>query len=192
MKPHWIQKIPLVLLVLASRHLVAQGNLVINGTFDVDATGWNISFGSYVPSGGNPGGYIALDSGISNIPTASQAIAGLTPDTVYLISGDYKAGKGTSMDNSFGVALDGNFLFETTEPGDFNWHNFSFFYAATSSSTVLSLASHLNGTGISYDIDNIAMYETPEPSAWSLIFLGSGLLIFVRKCRQHTMQTKLD
>jgi hypothetical protein len=185
MKQHWIQKILLVLLVLASRHLVAQGNLVINGTFDVDATGWTISFGDYVFSGGDPGGYIALSSGISNTPTASQAIAGLTPDTVYLISGDYRASKGTSTDNSFGVALDGTFLFETTEPGDFNWHDFSFFYTATSSSAVLSLASQLNGTGISYGIDNIVMYVTPEPSAWSLIFLGSSFLIYFRRGERH-------
>jgi len=180
MKAYWILKIPIVLLILTPQHLVAQGNLVINGGFDVDATGWSISFGYYVPSGGDPGGYVALDSGISNTPAASQAIAGLTPDSVYLISGDYRASKGTSTDNSFAVALDGNFLFETIQPGDFNWHSFSFFYTATSSSATLSLASQLNGTGISYGIDNISMYETPEPSAVSLIFLGSSLSVCIR------------
>jgi hypothetical protein len=89
--------------------------------------------------------------------------------------------------------MNGALLFEVTaQQDDLNWQDFSFLYTATSPSIVLSLSSQINGTQVSYSIDNIDMYATPEPSGLSLIFLGSGLLIFVRKRYRHTMQTKLD
>jgi hypothetical protein len=87
------------------------------------------------------------------------------------------------------ASIGGNFLFETAGQEDTFWHSFSFLYSATSSIAVLSLASQLNGTGISYGIDNIAMNAIPEPSSICLIFLGSGLLIFVRKRRRNAAQT---
>jgi hypothetical protein len=186
MKPRQIlRKILFVLLVLTSPHLVAQGNLVINGGFDTNATSWTLTNGALWAPGNGAGGYVVLSSGISNTPTASQTITSLTPDTVYVISGNYEASKGTSTENSFGVAINGNFLFETTEPGDFDWHNFDFLYTATSPSAVLSLTSQLNGTGISYDIDNIAMYAVPEPSPSLLLLLGSGVLFYVRRAFQR-------
>jgi hypothetical protein len=198
MRSHCIMKILITLLVLTSQHLVAQGNLVINGTFDVGATGWTLTNGAaWISEKIGPAGSVSLDSlapSPSTDPTAYQFINGLTPSLVYLISGDYE----TEVDRtsvaglSFGVALDNVFQFEASKPGDFDWHTFNFLYTATSTSVVLGLSSQINGTGVSYDIDNIAMYATPEPSASSLIFLGSGVLLYIHKRHRHTMQTKPD
>jgi hypothetical protein len=179
------------ILLLLTLSLRGQGNLVFNGGFDVDAAGWtltDVSFG-YSSKGGDPGGFINLVGAPLASPTASQTITGLTPDTVYVISGEYYERSVSSTEYSFGAAIGGNFLFETAGQEDTFWHSFSFLYSATSSIAVLSLASQLNGTGISYGIDNIAMNAIPEPSSICLIFLGSGLLIFVRKRRRNAAQT---
>jgi hypothetical protein len=191
MKPYStkINVILLITLLLILPHRAkAQGNLVINGGFDVDASGWtltNVLIG-YDALGGDPGGYLILTAGVSKVPMASQTIIDLTPSTTYFISGSYIAFKGNSTDPSFGVAVDGIFLFDATDPGDFTWHDFDFLYTATSPSVVLSFSSQLNGTGISYGIDNISMEAVPEPSASWLILLGSGVLFYVRRNKKHS------
>jgi len=166
----------------------AQGSMVVNGGFDTDASGWTITNvnvsagGGYLSFFGNPPGSVYLyNPSLPGVPTASQEINSLTPGSLYIVSGDYSGGGKNVTDNSFGVALDGVFFFETPAPPDFNWHSFSFEYTATSASALLSLSAQLNGTDDAYKIDNIAMYATPEPSAWALIFLGSGVLIYVRR-----------
>jgi len=195
MKSHTITIHKISIIVLTALMLsclpqltMAQGNLVVNGSFDTDASGWiitnvNVSAGGgYLSNYGNPPGSIFLyNPSSSHVPTASQEINSLTPGSLYVISGDYQKGLGKNITaNSFGVALDGVFLFETNAPVNLNWYNFSFYYTAASSSALLSLAAQINGTDYSYYIDNIAMYAVPEPSAGCLIIFGSGVLIYVR------------
>jgi hypothetical protein len=169
----------------------AQGNLVVNGGFDIDASGWsiiNVDSGSgYRSLAGNPPGCVLLDILHStNNPTASQEINSLTPGSLYIVSGDYSGGGKNAVDNSFEVAMDGVPLFETAAPTNFlNWYSFSFNYTANSTSALLSLSS-LIGTGDSYYIDNISMIAAPEPGSLCLIGLGGivSAIIFRnrRKC----------
>ena len=85
------------------------------------------------------------------------------------------------------MSLDDVFLFGTATPANANWYSFSFDYTATSSSALLNL-SQING--VYYDIDNITMQVVPEPSANSLILLGIGVLIYVRKRhKKHSAHT---
>jgi len=161
-----------------TQSVTAQGNLVVNGGFTTNANGWTLTGSArYDAKNGNPPGEI--DFGGSE-GTASQTINSLTPGFIYNVSGDYQAivAGGTSTNNySFGVSLDDVFLFGTATPTNSNWYSFSFDYTATSSSALLSLSQI---SGVYYDIDNIAMYAVPEPSAMSLILLGSGVLFYVR------------
>lgn len=174
-------------LLLVPRLAVGQGDLVFNGGFDSNANGWTIinvtgGFG-YSAGGGNPGGDVLLDNltpSPSSVPTASQTISGLVPGFAYVVSGDYQQAKnrggGSSTDPSFGVAIDGSYLFTATAPGDYSWQNFSFAYTAASSSAVLSLSSQLNGTGLSYAIDNISFKSVPEPGIMNLCGIGVFML----------------
>jgi hypothetical protein len=188
MKPNkMIQKtvmVGLATLMLSSvvPDATAQGNLVVNGGFDIDASGWTIinvaNIVGYSSSFGKPAGSVFLYNpsfGPSQpSPTTSQEINGLTPEQLYVVSGEYGgAGKNTT-ENSFGVALDGNFLFETLLPADNNWHNFSFSYMAASTSTLLSLSAQINGTDDFYSVDNIVLQAIPEPGVLGLLSL-SGL-----------------
>jgi len=114
---------------------------------------------------------------------------GLMPGFVYIVSGDYQKSKdrggGSSTDSSFGVAMDGVFVLETTLPDQLIFHSFNFLYTATSSSAVLSLSSQINGTGISYGIDNIAMQTVPEPSSLWLMGVGGALSAVFFKNRER-------
>ena len=84
------------------------------------------------------------------------------------------------------MALDGIFLFETADPGNFNWQSFSFEYTATSSSALLGLSSKINGSDFVYAIDNIVMQEVPEPG--SLWLMGIGVLASTRFFKERRKQ----
>jgi hypothetical protein len=171
--------LPILILSLFPQFVAAQGNLVVNGGFDTSAAGWTINPGSsfYNSKNGNPSGDVVLE-GLTG--TASQTINSLNPGIIYNVSGDYQDIDGGSLANySFGVALNGVYFFEAIAPTNSNWYSFNFEYTAVSSSAVLSL-SQINGMGITYSIDNISMQAVPEPSSIALIFLGGGVLIYVR------------
>ncbi|MGA3283798.1 MAG: hypothetical protein ABSD57_04985 [Verrucomicrobiota bacterium] len=166
-------------LLLLPQLATAQGNLVVNGGFDTSANDWILTNGAYWPEYGNSGWAVALDKeppSPSTEPTASQIITGLVPGYSYLVSGNYGEGKdrggGSPSDPSFGVAIDGIFLFEAVAPDSDNWQSFSFYYTASSSSALLSLSSQINGTGVAYFIDNISMEAVPEPNSLCLIGVG--------------------
>jgi hypothetical protein len=171
-----------LLLVSSPDQGKAQGNLVFNGGFDTSAVGWTLTDGAFYSGPGNPGGAVQLDGGpsSSNDPTASQTINSLTPGAVYIVSGDYQRTKdrlSPTTNHSFGVAINGILLFQAASSTniDLTWYSFSFPYTATGSSALLSLSSQINGTGLSYAIDNIAMYNIPEPSSFWLMAIG-GIL----------------
>src|SRR5438309_969518 len=113
----------LVLALLAlSLHLpqaAAQGNLVLNGGFDTDASGWttNASSGYYERFKGNPGGCFTLTSPATNMPMISQTINGLIPGSRYAILGSYSVeGGNLGSTPSLGAALNGIFLFQVAPP----------------------------------------------------------------------------
>jgi hypothetical protein len=149
----------------------AAQNLVVNGTFDTGATGWtaaNVSNGGYVPSKGNPGGYYELNSwppSSTTDPAISQVVSGLIRGVSYAVSGDYEKsidwGGGSPTAFSFGVELDGVFLYEAGQ-SDYAWHHFSFAFVADSPATTLSITAQRNGTGVSYGIDNITLQPRPS------------------------------
>jgi hypothetical protein len=197
MKLHVALKTRLVLAALLLSCLphsaTGQGNLVVNGGFDTDASGWvmtnvDISWGGW-SSAGNPGGSFILDNSPSSStePTIGQTVNSLTPGDTYVVSGDYQmlGGKNFANVDSLGVAIDGTFLFETvapTDPTDHSWYSFNFLYTATSSSALLSLSSKINGTDFYYGIDNIVMAAIPEPHSLALLVLGG--LFFIYQCRR--------
>ena len=182
MKPYMTLKTYIVLTALAlpiPQLAIGQGNLVFNGGFDTDASGWiltNVFAGAgYQPTFGNPPGSVSLFSLLS-FPapsSASQTITNLTPGVIYIVSGDYQKVVGKDItDNSFGVALDGVFFFETGAPTSTNWYSFNFEYTAASTTALLTLSARINGADFSYLIDNISMEAVPEPSSLWLIGIG--------------------
>jgi len=194
MKPHLMtlkKGIFTTWVLLSLLHLaIAQSNLVFNGGFDTNGAGWTFVNGAHFGWLGNPGYAVGLDGepSPSNDPTASQTINSLISGVDYIVSGDYQVAKdrggGSPTDFSFGVAIDGSFLFEAVAPTNLNWQNFSFLYTATSSSAILSLSSQINGTGVSYVIDNIEMEAVPEPNTLSsILILGIIWQLIIKSCR---------
>lgn len=179
-----------LIIVSLSDRAKAQGNLVFNGGFNVNTAGWTLTNGASYAYIGNPGLAVGLDNEIpspSINPTASQTINSLTPATSYIVSGDFQKLKdrgGSAANPSFGVAIDGVFLFQAVAPSDANWHSFNFLYGATSSSALLSLSAQINGTATSYAIDNISIVAVPEPSTVALAIAGWSVLFYFRRGRK--------
>ena len=186
----YIAALTTLILVSLPDRAKAQGNLLFNGGFDTNAAGWTLSDGSFfISTFGKPSGCVRLDNARpspSLTPSASQTVGGLVPGAIYTVSGDYLVqGKNYSSAYSFGVTVDGVFLFHTEAPTDYNWYRFNSLYTATSSSAVLGLSSRLNGTGIPYIIDNIAMQVVPEPSSLWLALAGGLVCVLVYRGRRN-------
>lgn len=122
-------------------------------------------------------------------PTITQTIGGLMPGNTYFVSGDFQysidRGGGSPTDPSFRVSIDGLSVFEAVKPDNLGpWYNFSILYTPTTPSVSLSVAAQVNGTGVTYHVDNISMQVVPEPSALVLFSFG-GLLLWpwIRKGR---------
>ena len=180
-------------LVQSCQYATAQSSLVVNGTFDTDASGWTINNvsqgGGYLSSAGNPAGSVFLYDGKSPpfAPTASQEISGLIPGADYIVSGDYRSGsENTVTGNGIGVALDGVYFFESTLQPDLNWYSFNFEFTADSTSALLSLSSQIDGSSATCLIDNISMQAVPEPDDLYLMGMGGALLVWKFKRRTKT------
>ena len=151
------------------------GNMITNGTFDTNATGWTLGGGcggTIWESGfGSPPGAIRLSAcgEPSSNPISSQTVAGLAIGQSYAVSVDVLLHINFSGANSksFGVFID-------NEPGspiflgeflDNTWHKVTANFTATKSNHVLILAAELDArtpgvTGssdVSYFIDNVSL-----------------------------------
>jgi len=187
-------------LLLGAVPLHAQ-NLVTNGTFNTDASGWTLSAGGCTPASwtggtGNPPGSVLLNEcgEADSDPFASQTISGLTPGASYAISVDVhleNPGSNAGTGKSFGIFLDsepGNPLL-LTEFLDGNWHTVTVKFVATSTSHTIIFASELDArtpggpgvtTDVSYFIDNVSLAPSgviatntvPATSDPALIVLG--------------------
>ena len=157
--------------------VAAQGNLVVNGGFDTDASGWttDASSGYYEPLKGDPAGCFTLYGSIR------QTVNSLTPGFSYFVSGSYEIeAYGIEGAPSLAVAMNGVSL-DNIRPRNYPWQSFSFIYTATSSSVVLSLT----GTSDVFRIDDIAMYAVPEPNSLCLMGVGGMMsALFFRHRRK--------
>ena len=109
----------------------AQGNLVLNGTFDSNLSEWT-SVNTWWLSDTKGGGVAALYATAS----LSQTIDNLDVGTTYIVSGDYF---GATMYNMLEVSVDGfppQFYWEP-DVQLLSWQNFSFSFIANSSTVTL-------------------------------------------------------
>jgi len=186
-------------LLLGAAPLEAQ-NLVTNGTFNTDASGWTLggagcTTAAWDGGNGNPPGSVLLNEcGESDSdPFASQTISGLTPGASYAITVDVllQVNIGGGTGKSFGIFLDSepsNPLL-LTEFLDGNWHTVTVKFVATSTSHTIIFASELDArtpggpgvtTDVSYFIDNVSLVPSgviatstvPALSDPALIVLG--------------------
>ena len=182
--------------------VTSQAQLVTNGTFDSDASGWsweNIDgSGGWRSSGGNPDGNFILNSNGSTTtdPTISQLVTGLTPSAQYTLSGDFASvypSFGNPSATSFGIFADGTLIASYSRPGgDGVYGSFSVDISATDSDILLAFKGEMDGDDSSYRIDNISLIlidappppvaanNTPVPvdSVWALIILTVSLMLF--------------
>jgi hypothetical protein len=117
-------------------------------------SGWDPSVGNGPPS------FLLNNVGAPNTdPTISQRLCCFRPGQCYTIRGQRRVQAWFGDTNlSFAVLLDGGSLVQLpvpTVPADTNWYNFSVSFTATSNCHTIGFAAEINGTDVSYWIDNL-------------------------------------
>jgi len=174
----------LAIVVLAGP-TAAAANLVTNGGFDTDASGWTYNNagvdGGWQGGVGNPAGSFWVNHNGGNVgsdldPMLSQMIV-TTPGLQYLLSFDfarYVIAGGTGL----AVDVDGVERVTYVIPTDNDWRTGSLTFTAASAASTIAFRTEINGTDFDALIDNVyvALYggesEVPEPGTLALLGLG--------------------
>jgi len=159
----------------------AQGNLVVNGAFDSDFSGW-MAYNCLWIGQGKPSGYVSLIMYPDAPASLSQTIYGLTIGNTYIVSGDYSNGSSTSYQN-LEVSIDGVPYVTVAGTGqELNWSTFNFSFIAGSATMTLDIVGSISTMKGYWFIDNISMVAVPEPGSLCLLGLGvAGGLLFQRR-----------
>lgn len=187
----------------------ANANLIQNGTFDTDASGWILGGTGVTPATfeftrGNPSGSVLINAAgeVGSDPTAAQTVSGLTIGATYILQWDEiwqgcgpPVCGGSGFGKTFGVFLD-------NEPGnpialneflDANWHTLTQTFVATATGQTIIFAAELDtrtpgvsvNSDISYYIDNVSLNPVPEPETYATMLAGLGLLGWIGRSRKQ-------
>lgn len=189
---------------LASLSVAAQANLIVNGSFGTDATGWTLG-GTGCTAGlfdgsGNPGGSILLNAcgEADSNPSVAQTVSGLTIGATYTLQWDEKLHVDTLGGNgkSFGVFLDNepNNPIALNEFLDTAWHTVTQTFVATSTTHTIIFAAEVDtrtpgatiNSDVSYYLDNVSLTgNVPEPSVLLLGMAGAVPMLGFRLRRKQ-------
>jgi hypothetical protein len=163
-------------------------NLVANPGFETgDFTSWSLSGDSTGVDNTQPrtGSFDAFFAQVGTMDTLSQTLLttpGQTYDLSFWLANEPGPGGPTQ---EFQVWWDGNLIFDLTDTTGFAYTEFTFpNLTATTSSTTLMFAGQ-NDPG-AYFLDDVSVV-VPEPSTWTTMAIGSGLLIGFLKARRRTL-----
>lgn len=175
----------------------AQANLVTNGDFATNATGWTYNNqgvdGGHLPFEGNPAGSFWINHNGGNVgsdpdPRLSQTIATAVGNQ-YELSFDY-SGRVITGGLGLGVDIDGVQL-ATYQILNTNWLTATVLFTAMNSATEIAFRSEINGTDYDARIDNVSVVryqngggngQVPEPATLALFGLGlAGIGVLRRK-----------
>jgi hypothetical protein len=173
--------------VLAMVGAASANILVPNGDFEAGGADW-AEGGSFPATGGNGGGYAAVDGGLlvsnSGAPLSLSYFGlGLAPGDTITVEMDMKALSGTS--GTGGLKMEswtatGNLTYST----DMNktitseWATYSWDYLITTGATHLKFVP-LSLSGSNVGFDNVGV--VPEPATFGLLGLVSGGIFFTRR-----------
>jgi choice-of-anchor C domain-containing protein len=192
--------------VVAVTPASAAVNLITNGSFESGTytaagfdtvlagssviTGWSVGgqsvdwIGSYWQPGEGSRSIDLAGNGPGSLTQAFNTVVGQTYLVSFLLSGNPDGGGGLrDLDvrvKSGASILSLSPVFDTTghSLGSMGWTQYSFYFAANSTTSSLGFGSFANSP-YGPAIDNVSVSAVPEPSTWALMLLGfAGLGFF--------------
>jgi hypothetical protein len=186
---------PVLALITTSAH----ANLITNGDFATNASGWTYNNqgidGGYLASEGNPAGSFWINHNGNPVPSGdpdpklSQAISTVI-GSQYELSFDYSGRVifGSVFD---GLAVDINGVeFDTYLIPNANWMTATLLFTASGANTEIAFRSEINGTDYDARLDNVSVVlhqngngvpAVPIPPALPLFFSGLAGMGFLAR-----------
>ncbi len=134
--------------------------LVVNGTFDNNFTGWTTN--SSLRNDGNPGRSVYLNQSgqLNSDPFVAQVVNGFIPGNTYQLTGDNRnvANCCGEFEGQPALAIDIDGIERTiiANPGS-PWTPFSYTFVATASSHEIRFRAEINGNDTDQGLDNVSI-----------------------------------
>ena len=184
-KSRFVHSACILILLIANVEVLAQGNLVLNGSFEDRGNGlpppfWTGNFGLWLgPIWGAADGRNHADISHPSLFAAQtlNTVPGQLYRVSFAVSGNPSFPGVSIVQMSWGGMVAGN----TTWVSPNNWTYGNFDLVATSSSTVLQFQRNPASTSAGSFFDDVRVVAVPEPSALALLALCIPVLLAKRK-----------
>ena len=167
---------------------LACANMLTNGGFDADLSGWSITQSCVSYTAANmhdaPGGLQAM--GCNPAATVSQTVSGLTVGGNYQLSYWLKNSYGSGS-STFSSTLGSDVLKSITLAALADWTQYTFDWTATSTSAALTFSLGQTRNSSAWLLDTVSLVASTPPAEvsepGSLLLLGLGAMAVGVACR---------
>ena len=162
-------------------------DLVTNGGFITDTSGWTAAASSLVSvSGGQSGNCLEVTNSGAASGSAHQDVAGLTVGETYKLSGYFKKGTGVSGAIKIGTTTDDDYYGSSAGLTDTSWAEYTFYFTAIETTARITLVNESAVSAETALFDTVSMLIVDWTDAFTGYTPSSDLTLI----KEFSSQTK--